>query len=255
MAKLVILQNKYDTPTENFTAVVSDVRVEDVDAYGGGVKTVLVIEFEDDEPMLKLNMKLDTWIDDGNGGRTPRTSSTIYQFFKSCAKLGTEFDFNDDYTEVTTTPSLLGKEVSFKVQAKSFVPDPSEVDAETGDPRTVTFYIWKVASIKGNSSSSTTKVTALPVATVEAKPVDLEAVKKNWLNIVSGIPEKCQFSGLLGAKNDFVKGKVFSAEETAYYSEARKVKSMIDMLVAEGFLVKKGIEYIKNDDAILAGLM
>ena len=253
MAKLVILQNKFDKRIENFSAVVSDVRVEEADAFGGGLKTELVFEFGEDEPVLKLDMKLDKWVDDGNGGRTPRTSSTIYKFFKSCAKLGIEFDFNDDYTEVTTTPSLLGKDVAFEVQAKSFVPDPGEIDAETGDPRTVTFYIWKVASIKGNSPSSTSKVTV--VAPVEGKPVDLEVVKKNWLNIVSGIPEKCQFSGLLGAKNDFVKGKVFSAEETTYYSEARKVKSMIDMLVAEGFLSKKGVEYVKNDDAILAGLM
>jgi hypothetical protein len=253
MAKLVILQNKFDKRIENFTAVVSDVKIEDADAFGGGIKTELVFEFGEDEPLLKLDMKLDKWVDDGNGGRTPRTSSTIYKFFKSCAKLDIEFDFNDDYTEVTTTPSLLGKEVSFEVQAKSFVPDPSEVDAETGDPRTVTFYIWKVAAIKGNSSVTPSK--PAPAATVEAKPVDLEAVKKNWLNIVSGIPEKCQFSGLLAAKNDFVKGKVFSAEETAYYSEARKVKSMIDMLVAEGFLTKKGVEYTKNDDKILEGLM
>ncbi len=253
MAKLVILQNKYDKRIENFSAVVSDVRIEEADAFGGGLKTELVFEFGEDEPLLKLDLKLDKWVDDGNGGRTPRTSSTIYKFFKSCAKLGIEFDFNDDFTGVTTTPSLLGKEVSFDVQAKSFVPDPSEVDAETGDPRTVTFYIWKVVSIKGNSSSAPSK--PAPAAPVEAKPVDLEAVKKNWLNIISGIPEKCQFSGLLAAKNDFVKGKVFSAEETAFYSETRKVKSMIDMLVAEGFLSKKGVKYSKNDDKILEGLM
>ncbi|MCK9576675.1 MAG: hypothetical protein M0R51_12200 [Clostridia bacterium] len=148
MTKVVPLQNKFFKRTESFKAVVSEIILEDAPAYGGGTRTDLVINFEGEEPSLRLDMKLDKWVDN-KGVLEPKKFSIMSRFLESFKKFKFAVEFNTDYTEVATTPDLVGKECSFTADAQKFIPDPKELDAETMQPREVTFYVWKLAGVEG----------------------------------------------------------------------------------------------------------
>ena len=148
MVKVVPLQNKFFKRTESFKAVVSEIILEDAPKYGGGTRTDLVINFEGEEPSLRLDMKLDKWVEN-KGVLEPKKFSTMSRFLESFKKFKVAVKFNTDYTEVATTPDLVGKECSFTADAQKFIPDPKELDAETMQPREVTFYVWKLAGVEG----------------------------------------------------------------------------------------------------------
>jgi hypothetical protein len=148
MVKVTPLQNKFFKRTESFKAVVSEIILEDTPKFGGGTKTDLVINFEGDEPPLRLDMKLDKWVEN-KGILEPKKFSIMSRFLESFKKLNVALNFNIDYTEATTAPDLVGKECSFTAKVQKFIPDPKELDAETMQPREVTFYVWKLAGVEG----------------------------------------------------------------------------------------------------------
>lgn len=261
--KIEFLPDKFEQRVKPFTGLVSDVKLETND----NGTTFIVIEFGEEEAPLKINLGFpDKWVD-SNGGQVPKPGSVIYKFLKSLSYLGIDPLINDDLTEIKFEPSIIGKECSFDVVAKTF-DSQTEVDEE-GKPKKITFYTWTLTKVVDPVLKSQVKptVVAKPVeavvkpveikqeSTEAAGTVDMEAVKKNWIQIISLVPEdKFVFSALIKAKGQFISGKQFSELEKAQYNNIANIKKIIAELVDEGYLNMTGPDYQKNNDAIYLAL-
>lgn len=126
-------KGKYDKRVSPFSAICTDVKLQE--GWGDDIK--IVFEFGDDEPILSVNLNYSKWIDDGEGGLTPKQGSNAYKLFSSLVKCGVELDLDVDNFEITTNPSLIGKCLSFDCKSKTF-----EIDGETK-----TYYVWTLTKI------------------------------------------------------------------------------------------------------------
>lgn len=262
--KIEFLPDKFEQRVKPFTSTVSDVKLETND---NGV-TYIIIEFGEEEAPLKINLGFpDKWVD-SNGGQVPKPGSVIYKFLKSLSYLGIDPLINDDLTEIKFEPSIIGKECSFDVVSKTFN-SQTDVDEE-GNPKVITFYTWTLTKVVDPVLKSQVKPVAVqkPIAEAPAKPVetkqepteiggsvDMETVKRNWIEIISLVPEdKFVFSLLIKAKGQFMTGKQFSETEKAYYNNISNIKKIIAELVNDGYLHMTGPDYVKDNDAIFLAL-
>lgn len=263
--KIEFLPDKFEQRVKPFTSTVSDVKLETND---NGV-TYIIIEFGEEEAPLKINLGFpDKWVD-SNGGQVPKPGSVIYKFLKSLSYLGIDPLINDDLTEIKFEPSIIGKECSFDVVAKTF-DSQTDVDEE-GKPKRITFYTWTLTKVvdsvlgaqqqtkSASSKPITTPIANTPVTAttpVETETiVDIEKIKKTWITIISNISDdKFGFPMLIKTKGMFLSGKQVDDLERTYYTNIDNVKKIISELEAEGYISKTGTEYVKNNDAIFLAL-
>lgn len=279
MVKISLLPDKNEKRTESFEAIATDVKVEVRSSRDGGLSTFFTIEFGEEAP-LSINMRVENWIKNIKTGEfTPKTSSSIYKTLISFQRAGVEVDFDVDAVRaaalvnltpgtypVKTTPSILGKTCKFNAQANSFASD-SEIDDTTGEAKIIKFWVWTLKAVTGATLSNFDKqkpaVTVVPEVVVEkteapevqAAPVDIDEIIKNWLEIISDLPDRFKFPEALAAKAKYLNDKVFSPDKMQYFSNANKVRSVIDMLAADGYISKDKAEYTKNNEKILEQLM
>lgn len=271
MVKISLLPDKNEKRAGSFDAVVTDVKVEVRSSRDGGLNTFFTVEFGEEAP-LSVNMRLENWVKT-NDGFSPKPPSSIYKLLASFQRAGVGIDFDINKVReaalvgftpgeyaVKTDPSILGKACSFNAQEKSFVSD-AEIDDTTGEAKVVKFCVWTLKSVKGatldNFSEEKQKapVTQQPVEQVVSAPADMDTVTKNWLEIISALPELFKFPEIMAAKAKFIEGKNFSAEEMKYYINANQVRAMVDLLVAEGYLIRNKMEFSKNNEKILEKLI
>ena len=262
--KIEFLPDKFEQRVKPFTSTVSDVRLETND---NGV-TYIIIEFGEEEAPLKINLGFpDKWVD-SNGGQVPKPGSVIYKFLKSLSYLGIDPLINDDLTEIKFEPSIIGKECSFDVVAKTF-DSQTDVDEE-GKPKRITFYTWTLTKVVDPVLRSQAKPTVvaqkpaveIPVEPAESQPavaavgsVDMQQIKKSWIEIVSNVPDdKFGFPMLVKTKGQYISGKQLSELERSQFNNIDNVKKILSELEAEGYISKTGTEYVKNADAIFLAL-
>lgn len=246
MVKLNFLPDKYEKRVKSFSAVMTDMKIEEND----NGEPVLTMEFGDDLP-LTVKLGYDRWVEvEQLGQKTPKPGSPIYKLFRSIDNLGIEIDFDFDANKIETSPSLLGKECSFDCQDKSF-PSKEEVD-ENGKPKVIKFWLWTLVKVSTQSTLETVTPAAEPKK--DAVPVDMSVVRRTWLQIVSELPDEFSYPQMIQGKGKFLQGKKFSDEETMYYKTAEKVKTQFAALIDEGYVNQNGNMYNKVHEMIEAGL-
>ena len=229
---------KYDKRVLPFSAVCTDIKIQE--GFGDDYK--LVLEFGD-EPVLALNLKYNTWVATEDG-KSPKPSSLLHRFLASIMKQGVEFPvFDVENYEVVSAPSLLGKELTFDCQSKTF---PTE------DGETKTYYIWTLKQVGGGKQA---KAPAQPEQQKEAAPADMVEVKRVWLELINALPEKFTFPQMLAEKNKRIAEMSLGVAEKEFFTVAKKIKAMFSSMETEGYVSQKGSEYVKNDEMILTGLM
>lgn len=245
--KSKFLPDKFEKHVKPFTATLEEMYLETMNSGA----TYIIMKF-DGVADLKINLKYENWVEK-DGEKTPKAGTPIYKFLKSLADLDIEVEINDALTDITTTPDIVGKEVSFDCKSKSFTAD--EIDPETEKPKEITFFIWTVTKVAGKEFFTPAKAEKAPEAPKASAPVDLEKVKQNWITIISALEEKFTFSAMIQAKGKFMSGKTFSDSEKVYYTSIEKVKEMINTLTEEGYISRVGAEYKVNTDKILEAQM
>ena len=158
-------RGKYDKRVSPFSAICTDVKLQE--GWGDDIK--IVFEFGDDEPILSVNLNYSKWIDDGEGGLTPKQGSNAYKLFSSIVKCGVELDLDVDNFEVTTNPSLIGKCLSFDCKSKTF-----EIDGETK-----TYYVWTLTKVVDPNVLNVAPAKA-PEAPKAVEYVDMATMRKLW---------------------------------------------------------------------------
>ena len=245
--KTSFLPDKFEKHAKPFTATLEEMYLETMNSGA----TYIIMKFAGVAD-LRVNLKYENWVEK-DGEKTPKAGTPIYKFLKSLADLDIEVEINDTLTDITTTPEIIGKEVSFDCKSKSFIAD--EIDPETEKPKEITFFIWTVTKVAGKEFFTPAKVEKAPEAPKASVPVDLAKVKQNWITIISELPEKFSFSQMIQAKGKFMSGKVFSDSEKVYYTSIDKVKEMLNTLTEEGYIARTGAEYKVNTDKILEAQM
>jgi len=272
MVKISLLPDKNEKRIESFESVATDVKVILKSSRDGGIDAFFTVEFGEEAP-LSINMRLSNWVKAKDSSFSPKPASSIYKMLASFQRTGIEVDFDVDAVRsaalvdfqtgsypVKTTPSILGKTCSFNSSKNTFTSD-NEVDDTTGEPKVVTFYVWTLKSAKGSTLENFSKpkqaenVPAVQSKETQEVPADMDVITRNWLEIISELPEKFKFPEIMAAKAKYVDGKTFSQTELKYFNNTAQVKSMIDILVSEGYLVKNKMEFSKNDEKILEKLV
>ncbi len=132
MSKLNLPADKFEKRNKDFSAVVADIRIEEM--FFGGQQ--LVLDFGEEAP-LNIKLNYDRWTVDAEGNKVPKAGSIVWKFFKSLADLGIEVDIDVEAQTIVTTPSLIGMKCDFCCQEKSF----------NNGKEDIVFRVWTVTKI------------------------------------------------------------------------------------------------------------